>query len=152
MEPDLRTLWDIEQIKQLKARYFRLMDTKQWDEFAELWARDAVAGRGDAALRGRQAIVDYIVGQSERARTVHHGHMPEIEVLPDGTARGIFAMFDSYEERAGDPPKGFTGYGHYHDTFVVEDGSWRIASTVLKRLRIVPMPGGLPDIYARVRQ
>ena len=28
----VQQLLDIEQIKQLKARYFRLMDTKQWDE------------------------------------------------------------------------------------------------------------------------
>ena len=33
---------DIEAIKRLKARYFRLMDTKQWDDFATVFAEDAV--------------------------------------------------------------------------------------------------------------
>jgi hypothetical protein len=149
VEPDMRALWDIEQIKQLKARYFRAMDTKQWEEFAEVWARDALAGSGDSALRGREAIVEYIKSQSETARSVHHGHMPEIELLVDGTARGIWAMFDFYEERAGDPPKGFMGFGHYQETYVFEDGAWRIATMVLTRLRIDELPGGLPDMYAR---
>jgi SnoaL-like domain len=142
-------LWDIEQIKQLKARYFRAMETKDWSGFAELWASDAVAGEGDRAIRGRDAIVGYIVSNSEAARSVHHGHMPEIDVHGDGTATGVFAMFDYYEERSGDPPKGFVGYGHYHDTFVFEDGAWRLASMVLRRLRIDSLPGGLPDLFAR---
>ena len=34
------TIADIEEIKQLKARYFRLMDTKQWDEWADLFTDD----------------------------------------------------------------------------------------------------------------
>lgn len=33
---------DIEAIKRLKARYFRLMDTKQWGDFATMFAEDAV--------------------------------------------------------------------------------------------------------------
>ena len=36
----VQMLWDIEQIKQLKARYFRLLDTKDWDAFAELFTDD----------------------------------------------------------------------------------------------------------------
>jgi hypothetical protein len=32
---------DIEGIRRLKARYFRLMDTKQWDEWAELFVDEA---------------------------------------------------------------------------------------------------------------
>jgi hypothetical protein len=149
MPSDIGTLCAIEEIKRLKARYFRTMDTNDWDEFAQLWARDAVAGQGDSAVRGRDAIVEFIRHHAERARCVHHGHMPEIEVHADGTANGVFAMSDYYEERSGQPPKGFLGYGHYHDTFVVEDGAWRIATMVLRRLRIDPLPGGLPDLFAR---
>jgi SnoaL-like domain len=146
---DVCTLWDIEQIKRLKARYFRAMDTKDWDGFAELFARDAVAGEGERAVQGRDAVAEFIKFHSDRARSVHHGHMPEIDVPGDGTATGIFAMFDYYEERSGEPPKGFVGYGHYYDTFVFEEGAWRIATMVLRRLRIDPLPGGLPDLFTR---
>ncbi len=33
---------DVEAIKKLKARYFRLMDTKDWDAFRELVTPDVV--------------------------------------------------------------------------------------------------------------
>lgn len=35
-------LWAIEQIKQLKARYFRSMDTKDWATLEGVFALDAV--------------------------------------------------------------------------------------------------------------
>ena len=37
-----QSLVAVEEIKQLKARYFRFMDTKRWDEWADLFAEDAV--------------------------------------------------------------------------------------------------------------
>ncbi len=37
----LRQLADIEAIKRLKARYFRLMDQKKWDEWAMVFSTDA---------------------------------------------------------------------------------------------------------------
>lgn len=36
----VRALLDIEEIKQLKARYFRLLDTRRWDEWAQLFTVD----------------------------------------------------------------------------------------------------------------
>ena len=36
----LQTLQDIEAIKQLKARYFRTLDTKAWDDFADVFTDD----------------------------------------------------------------------------------------------------------------
>jgi SnoaL-like domain len=37
---DAATLAEIEAIKQLKARYFRLLDTKRWDEWREIFSKD----------------------------------------------------------------------------------------------------------------
>ena len=59
-EPDaLQRLLDLEALKGLKARYFRLLDTKQWDEWGQVFARDAVLEVPDADVvqRGRDAIV-----------------------------------------------------------------------------------------------
>jgi hypothetical protein len=36
----VRALLDIEEIKQLEARYFRLLDTRCWDEWAQLFTVD----------------------------------------------------------------------------------------------------------------
>ena len=42
MKPTIEQLWDIEAIKQLKARYFRYIDTKDWDAFSQLFTEDCV--------------------------------------------------------------------------------------------------------------
>ncbi|NOT53085.1 MAG: SnoaL-like domain-containing protein, partial [Deltaproteobacteria bacterium] len=39
----LNTFEEVEQIQQLKARYFRLMDQKRWDEWRELFTEDVTA-------------------------------------------------------------------------------------------------------------
>ena len=45
-------------------------------------------------VRGRDAIVRGVQKALEGTRTVHHGHMPEIEITGPTTARGIWAMYD----------------------------------------------------------
>ena len=71
-------------------------------------------------------------------QTVHHGHMPEIELTGPDTARGTWAMFDYVEWPRPESGErvGLTGYGHYLEEYVREDGEWRIARTHLARLRV----------------
>jgi hypothetical protein len=133
---------DLEELRQLKARYFRLLDTKQWDEWALVFAADAVMElpEADAVLHGRDEIVRSVSGALEGARTVHHGHMPELELTGEDSARGIWAMFDYVEWPERDGARvGLNGYGHYHEEYVREDGRWRIARCRLERLRIDPL-------------
>jgi hypothetical protein len=146
--PQCSRLADIEAIKQLKARYFRLMDEQDWSAFGEVFSREVVLG-DDGSITGRAAAIEYIRSAAHAARTAHQGVAPEIEIVADGQARGVWAMTDYFEVRDTDPPIGFTGYGHYFDDYVHEDGAWRIAASRLTRLKIVPMPGGLPSFYQR---
>jgi hypothetical protein len=149
---DERDLVDIEAIKQLKARYFRCLDKKLWHEFGEVFAVDAhLDSSGDApqaVATGRAAIVAMVSGGVGDAVTVHHGHMPEIEIVGPGRARGIWAMED-YLEFPGDPPALVVhGRGHYFEEYERgADGAWRIKSLRLVRLwlthdgrRVVPRP------------
>ena len=142
-------LADIEAIKQLKARYFRLMDTQDWAGLGGVFTRDAVAQGGDQEVAGRPAVVDFISRASEGARSAHQGFLPEIEILGDGRARGIWAMQDYFEVRGTEPLVGFTGFGHYQDSYAIEDGAWRISASRLTRIKIIPLPGGLPAFYQR---
>ena len=134
---------DIEAIKQLKARYFRFLDTKDWDGWGGVFATDALmeVPEADVVEQGREAIVAAVSGALEGTTTVHHGHMPEIELTGPDTARGIWAMFDYVEWPAaeGGDRIGLQGYGHYHEEYVREDGEWRIAKTRLVRLRVDPL-------------
>ena len=110
---DIEDLKHIEAIKQLKARYFRFLDEKRWDDFALVFAEDAEidvtddVGDEEGHVRGRQAIADFIRQAVEAAQTVHHGHMPEIEILGADRASGVWAMFDYVEF----PPAGTTRQG-----------------------------------------
>ena len=138
---DLDRLSAIEAIKQLKARYFRCLDTKDWDGFRDVFAPDAemdMRGEaGDAGLvNGNQAIADFVRGAVDEVVTVHHGHMPEIELTTPDTARGIWAMEDVLQWPAGGAMSAMHGWGHYHETYVRLGGEWRIQTLTLSRLRV----------------
>jgi uncharacterized protein (TIGR02246 family) len=141
-EANLQTLLDIEEIKQLKARYFQFVDAKDWDAWAQVFAVDAVLEipEGELVHRGRDEIVANVSSVMEPIRTVHHGHMPEIEITGPDTARGVWAMTDYVEWPEQDGRRvGIKGYGHYVEEYVREDGAWCIARSRLERLRVDPL-------------
>jgi uncharacterized protein (TIGR02246 family) len=130
---------DIEAIRQLKARYFRLMDTKDWAGFGELFTPDVhvdVSSDGAGTFDGLEAFMAMLEPALRDVVTVHHGHMPEIELTSPTTATGIWAMEDHLRFPEGGPVSELHGYGHYHEAYVKDDGTWRIASTKLVRLRL----------------
>jgi uncharacterized protein (TIGR02246 family) len=126
---------DIEAIKQLKARYFRTMDSKDWDAMRQVFADDAVmdtvASGGDVTTGGDE-IIGFLREVLADVVTVHHGHMPEIELTSAGTATGIWSMEDMLRWPEG---RELHGYGHYHETYEKADGGWRIKTLTLTRLR-----------------
>jgi hypothetical protein len=132
---------EILEIHKLKALYFRLMDEKRWDEWAEVFTEDFVGiyhgPHPELRFEGRDALVRENRKILATARTVHHGHMPEIEITSATTATGIWAMFDYVEL----PEFTLRGYGHYHDEYVKQGGRWRIKATRLTRLRCDVTPG-----------
>ncbi len=146
----------IEEIRRLKARYFRTMDTKDWEGFAAVFAPDATMdmsgevrdrshdrdgdrdGDPDAGVtRGNEAIAAFVRAAVDNVTTVHHGHMAEIEVTSPTTAAGVWAMEDVLRWPEGAPIRSLHGFGHYHETYVNLDGAWLIATIVLTRLRVV---------------
>lgn len=133
----------IEAIKQLKARYFRCMDTKDWDGFAAVFAPDAVMDVTDemgdttkGVQTGDVEIAAFVRAHIDAVETVHHGHMPEIEITSPTTASGVWAMEDHLRWPGGGSLHSMHGYGHYHETYVLVDGAWRIARLRLTRLRL----------------
>ncbi len=139
-------LYAIEQIKQLKARYFRFLDTRNWDEFEKLFTVDCrhLGYEGEGSVidtwEGYRSMLEAVI---DPGRSVHHGHMPEITLESPTEARGIWAMFD-FVERTGEHPSSFTGYGHYHETYRKESDGWRISSKRLVRLRVDDLPAVPP--------
>lgn len=146
-----KRLDDLQAIRELKARYFRCMDTRDWEAMHDVFAHDAVMDMRDEVaslikagmpiepegglIEGRDMIVASMAAPLTGTKTVHHGHMPEIELVSDDEARGIWAMEDIVVMPEGAPAKRLHGYGHYHETYVrEEDGRWRIKALRLSRL------------------
>jgi uncharacterized protein (TIGR02246 family) len=127
---------DIEAIKQLKARYFRTMDTKDWEGMREVFSDDVVmdtSESGGQVIAGADEFLRFLKTAIGDVVTVHHGHMPEIELTSATTANGIWAMEDMLRWPDG---RELHGYGHYTETYVKLDGAWRIRTTKLTRLRM----------------
>jgi hypothetical protein len=142
---DLERLAAIEEIKQLKSRYFSCMDLKDWAGLEAVFAPDLVAdfrdstGTRDESLltHGAALYIKNLAPILENITTTHHGHMPEIDITSDTTATGIWAMEDKLwvGEGAPVPYKMLQGFGHYHETYEKINGQWRIKTTRLSRLR-----------------
>lgn len=150
---EVQRLADVEAIKRLKARYFRCVDLKLWDQLLELLAPNVSvvvgrAGRPPAVAEGAREYVELVRGRLAGARTVHHGHCAEVEITGPRSATGIWAMTDYVDQpderilrEAGLAPGAFVGYGHYYDKFAREtDGEWRIEALELRRIRVDPAP------------
>jgi len=128
---------DLEDIRRLKARYFRLMDTKQWDALRDVFTADVridTIEDSGTVIVGVDEYLPFLVGQIGEVVTVHHGHMDEIEFVDDVTATGIWAMEDELWWPEGSPLRYLHGYGHYHETYRRTTEGWRIAEMRLTRL------------------
>jgi|ERR1700722_3417124 len=144
----------VEEIKQLKARYFRALDTKDWADLGSVFAPDAVfdlrfvnsvkhpitgdwipaIGGEEAVFTGNGPIVAMIRSAIEGLYTIHHGHMPEIEILSESTARAVWPMEDVLRHASGQLL--LTGSGHYHETYAKSGAAWQIKTSRLTRLFI----------------
>lgn len=148
---DLEKLLAIEEIRQLRPKYFRVIDAKQFDELEEIFTPDAVFDSREAVADpikgqypgfpvspvsvGREAVVQGIIaGMPEALQSCHMGHTGEIEILSDTTAKGVIP----FPDRLIIPGVLATaGYGYYFDEYEKIDGKWRIKSAVLKRKRVI---------------
>ena len=124
-------------ICEVKARYCRLLDAKQWDAWRDLFTEDyeldvSEAG-GPPPVKGRTPALELAMSFILTAVTVHQVHFPEITIDGD-RAEGVWAM----QDRILFSPQGpsMTGFGHYRDQLVRVDGQWKIAASKLTRLHV----------------
>jgi len=143
---DVERLLAIHEISHLKARYFRCMDTKDWDGFAAVFTPDATAdytppdgNPAEWTVTGAANVVAFVKNVVAPAITVHHGHMPEIEVTSSTTASAIWSMEDLIWWPDGYRRKTLHGFGHYHETYqkIGPGDKWLIKTLKLTRLRVV---------------
>lgn len=133
-------LVEIERIKQLKARYFMLMDQKRWQEWGQVFCEDCTIDStqdGAPLLHGRQAFVDFLPPILEGVKTCHHGHSPIIELTGADSAVGTWAMEDMLWFPEGSERRHLWGVGWYFERYRKDaDGEWRILELQLRRTRV----------------
>jgi hypothetical protein len=133
----VQALWDIEQIKQLKYRYFRCFDTADIDGIAATFHPDVTldvnGGIYRFRLEGRDKYID-MVREGAHAEMImqHNGHHPEIELVSASEARGIWYLQDSvWEFRR---KLHITGAAIYRDRYLKVDGAWLIKDIGFERI------------------
>ena len=137
MDPveELRT---IEDIRQVKYRYLRCVDTKLWDEIGDTFTEDATVDYGTKAygkplkMSGRDEIVAFFRSTlGPDILTVHAAGQPEITIDGD-TAKGIWSFQDTVI--AVKYRVVIAGAAFYHDTYRREAGQWRISHIGYQRI------------------
>ena len=118
----------------VKARYCRLLDTKDWDGWKALFTPDCVidtTASGGSVTRDRDSFVASVSQSLAEAKTAHQVHSPEITIDGD-EARAVWAM----QDRVVWGERGLTGYGHYHERYRRTGDGWQIAEQTLTRLHM----------------
>ena len=125
---------DIREISQLKYRYLRTLDTKDWDSFEECFVPEATGDYNGLVFEDRAALVAYMrENLSAGLVTLHQAHHPEIEVDGDtgNTATGRWYLYDRVIVES------FAfmleGAALYSDRYVRTPDGWRVAHTGYRR-------------------
>jgi hypothetical protein len=151
---DVEKLVATQEIRALMARRVRCLDTKDWDGFADCYTSDAVSHsfqQGDtgepptvgtqviddlAPTVGARAIADRVAEALSSVTTVHQVHEPEIVVLSEDSATGLWPLMDLLVWDQDGGRRYLHGYGHYRQVYEKVDGRWLIKEHWLTRLRV----------------
>ena len=119
---------DVREIENLKYRYLRALDTKDWTTFASTLTEDATGNYGESLSFGnRDELVGYMEANVGPAViTEHRVTHPEIEISGD-TARGRWYLQDRVI--VAEFSFMLIGAAFYDDTSRRTEDGWRISST-----------------------
>jgi len=127
----------IELIKQLKARYFRFIDTCNVIGLRDqVFTQDALihfrSPSYDAHVSGWEALEKFYLQSFTNIRFgMHHGHHPEITVMGEH-ATGIWYLHDIFIRS--DERVIYEGSALYEDVYVKVGDDWRIKQSRYDRL------------------
>ena len=140
----LQQMLDYKEIIELKARFGRLADAKDWHGFEQCFSTDATFDLGGGEImHGGATYANAVKGMLEGATSLHRFTMPEISFVSETEATGIWQLHD-YNEWPSDPVTGercgYDGYGREYETYRKIDGAWRITSWRLRYDRLDSLP------------
>lgn len=139
----LQQLSDLEEIRTLKHRYYRAIDTADEALLSGLFTEDVtVEYRGGSylvRLQGRANMLDFLMSSFHSdAVAMHHGHMPDIGFTGEDSAEGLWYLEDVYISL--ERKEITAGSAIYRDRYLRVDGQWKIANTEYDRIMEVVEP------------
>ena len=149
----LQQLSDFEDIRTLKHRYYRCIDTANMAELDELFTDDVkVDYRGGGyrvKLEGKAAMLTFLASAFHSdAVAMHQGHMPELKMTGEDTAEGLWYLEDIFINAAERTKT--QGSAIYRDTYRRVNGRWLIETTEYDRVIEFIEPLG-PDTQITVQ-
>jgi hypothetical protein len=142
-EERIKNLEEIEAIRNLKATYCYAVDSKNWQQTAELFTENADADFGPfGQYKGRENVATFFRNLPQGLPLcIHMIHNPLIKVEGD-TATGVW-----YFEVPGTLvlPAGETAVwiqGRYNEEYIKLDGEWKIKKLVCTFHYITPIEIG----------
>jgi len=127
---------DLEDIKRVKYRYLRALDTKHWADYADTMTDDVVGDYGSSLgeehhFTDRNSLVEYMrTSLPDSVVTEHRVTHPEITVDGD-EASGIWYLQDRVIVAEFDFM--LIGAAFYHDEYRRTPDGWKISATGYKR-------------------
>ena len=139
---DIRKLMALEAIRTLMARRVRCLDEKDWDGFGACYTDDAVsysftsADKPEDTVVGGKAIAARVAKSLAGVTTAHQLHTPELNILSDDRATGIWPLNDILSREQDGQRRWMRAYGHYRQTYRKVGGEWLIEEHRLTRLLV----------------
>jgi len=133
-----------EEIKELKARYFRFTDLHDFESFGKLFVDDAImeggqlGGSSTIIASGRDEIVRQAALASEGAVKIHHGHNYEITICDLARASGIWAgEYLFFDKNSSASRQLRHNYVYYHEEYVRRADGWKFATVKIVNVHTV---------------
>jgi len=152
LRADIQRLMDMEAIRQIKHAYCRCIDTANGEEAKTIVHADLkthyMGGGYEFKLSNRDEFIATMT-QAFHSEAIgrHNGYMPEIQMLSETEATGIWYLYDHFWSMNANHLT--HGTALYWDRYVKEDGRWQIAETNYQRIyQINESLDGKPDLAA----
>ena len=135
---DIERLIALEDIRSVRAKYCRYIDTHEWHRLKDIMTADAVLDLSHTGtvlgveirpIKGVHAIAESLAQNCDKLRKLLHiVTTPIIEFENDNVATGIWRQETFIKETRPDLPGTGIAYCSAHDTYQRTDDGWRIAS------------------------
>lgn len=137
----------LEDIRRLKAEYFRCVDEQDWDGLVRVFTPDAETDMRKAVdppdpsllLHDAAAFVANTSAVLTGVKTAHFGYVPRIDFKSDTEASGVWGMEDWLWVSEGHPFLKFRklhGWGRYYDRYVKHGDRWLMSASQLIRIHL----------------